>query len=840
MPTRLPRKLVHRGVVEAAAFFIDQELTGSTEAARRIIALWTRGVRVYRVADGFLISLASPARVDCDQSPGAPCISVRGFLSGAPLAKDELDALEAPSGALIIMKGGREIVEPLTDTRLESPEQWLAVECFEVVGLLPLGGTASGPRLAAEAVPFDARAKLEGVPAEARELREIMEALRTRASRAGKPAQQVSGGRVRAFFARVLREVGGYYADLLGLRASEGAASPPVRSSSPGAVSGRRAEKQGIFFKLRMLATRLLLTSGLGNLLGRQQARYLGRLIEMFERGDLNEALKHAIPLGGSGSESALLALLAPRPRATLSISPAQTRATSSISVGDQLMDYLRRLYRGSFERLEAQGKIEEAAFVLAELLQANEEAVSFLERHGRLRLAAEMAEARRLPPGLVVRQWFVAGDVERAVAIARRTGAFADAVQRLAQNKPDLAKKVRLLWAGSLADAGDYASAADIVWMFPDSRHLALGWLDRSIELGGPAGARSLAKKLEAVPAEFERLRDHAVTLLEDESLDGWASRTALAEALPMRAGAPEVRAVARAAVRALVRDSAAFEGSVRQGLVKQLIEVTGDGALRADLPAVPNRMGLSLAERTEPINITIDLADAGTLAVSDAAFLHNGRALVALGESGAKLLTRDGRTVAHFDVPAHKLVVSDNGSRAIALAPRGEQWRLSRLDLLTGSSVEWCDARIEAFAADYDGSMWFIAAGGDFYAIDVGGRRFDALWRVPEVGGSVLAVARSRSVCRFLTSGPSGQEQWVYELPSLALRSRGRFPGVETQTFSNSSGSIEDEVWFEPAHVSLSKDGLVADASLPDHYGDLESGFFIRVSSAQSVVLH
>ena len=49
----------------------------------------------------------------------------------------------------------------------------------------------------------------------------------------------------------------------------------------------------------------------------------------------------------------------------------------------------LRRLYREAFHRLESQDRVEEAAFLLAEGLHAHEEAVSFLERHGRLRLAA-------------------------------------------------------------------------------------------------------------------------------------------------------------------------------------------------------------------------------------------------------------------------------------------------------------------------------------------------------------------------------------------------------------------------------------------------------------------
>ena len=72
----------------------------------------------------------------------------------------------------------------------------------------------------------------------------------------------------------------------------------------------------------------------------------------------------------------------------------------------------------------EAQGKIERAAWVYAELIGDAEEAVQVLERGGKLREAAEVAEKKELAPGLIVRLWFQAGEVERALAIARRTHA--------------------------------------------------------------------------------------------------------------------------------------------------------------------------------------------------------------------------------------------------------------------------------------------------------------------------------------------------------------------------------------------------------------------------------
>jgi hypothetical protein len=176
----------------------------------------------------------------------------------------------------------------------------------------------------------------------------------------------------------------------------------------------------------------------------------------MFERGDLGEALRHAIPLGGAQIESKPIALGIPSARERLDIEPDAAAPGSSYAFGAELYAEMQRLYRRAFERLDAQGRVDEAAFVLAELLRTDAEAVSYLERHGRARLAAELAEVRGLAPGLVVRQWFLARDVDRAVAVARAHGAFADAVDRLerAQKKQE-ARALALCWAEDLAEAG-------------------------------------------------------------------------------------------------------------------------------------------------------------------------------------------------------------------------------------------------------------------------------------------------------------------------------------------------------------------------------------------------
>src|SRR6185369_5772372 len=260
------------------------------------------------------------------------------------------------------------------------------------------------------------------------------------------------------------------------------------------------------------VAMRLLHTSRLARLLGRRQAEYLGKMMDMFERGDLNEALKHAIPLSDLSPLEQQPAFGVPSPRNSLSIRPWQGVSSRSIGLDGGFMAHLHQLYRSTFARLVAQKRIEEAAFVLAELLRANQEAVAFLERHGKLTLAAELAEARKLAPGIVVRQWFLAGDIQRAVGIARRERAFADAVLRLEKTHKKQADKLRLVWADSLAEGGNYAGAVDVIWPIQSERVRAREWMDRAIETGGPVAGRMLARKVTVAPEDFDDIRHRAL----------------------------------------------------------------------------------------------------------------------------------------------------------------------------------------------------------------------------------------------------------------------------------------------------------------------------------------
>ncbi|HEX5601789.1 MAG TPA: bpX6 domain-containing protein [Pyrinomonadaceae bacterium] len=794
-----PRKVAHKGRVEAAGFLFDTDLIGVAETRRRILNLWESGVQVFADGPNYFVRLSSAVRVDSAHSVATPLIKIEDVLSALPLSKDEFELLQAPSHAVVFAKGGVVQVVQLSSSSAESPERWLDVAAFKVVEVSSLGATFAEPKVMGEPLPFDARAKLDGVPAEAEGRQEAIAAIKSAAS--GKCEQ--SGDWNAA------QQLTGWLGGFIGFIASE--ISQRLRSQNSARyttlqhTSSDHGPQNGWLTRLGM---RLLHTSRLSRVLGRRQAAYLSKMMEMFEHGDLNEALKHAITLGDLSSLSQRPALGVPSPRNNLSIFPWQGRSSTSIGLGSDVMSYLYQLYRASFQRLEAQNRIEEAAFVLAELLRANEEAVAFLERHGKLKLAAELAEGRELPPGLVVRQWFIAGDIKRAVEIARRTHAFADAVLRLEKTNKEQAENLRVVWAVSLAEAGNYTGAVDVIWPITAHWRTALKWMDKAIEVGGAVTGRMLARKVTIVPDEFEDIRRRALSFLEDESYELLETRTAFAEALANEPNTREARTLARVAARAVLRDAGQHTSAVTAKQFTRLVNFSGDGPLRTDVPQFP-------VESDQPVTPLLSIkcvaADCGTIPVHDALLLPNGRLLVALGEIGARLITRDGRTVTHFDQPAEKLVISDNGARAIALARRGEVWRLSRLDLIEWRSEDWCDAEIDAFAPNYDGSLWFLGAKGDFYAIDAHSKNFEALWRVPEAGIRVVSVARCDSSCSFLTNSNefTDVEQWIYRLPLLTLRNR-------------TAPSLPNNVIRLNYCTAFSPDGVYVDQSL---YGVVDS---------------
>lgn len=761
-----PRQLLHRGVVAPNGWLLQGEWLDEAEVRRRALSLWEPGCQLYEVSGGLLLRITRPRTVDCAGVMALPLTESEGVLYATSLQADERATIDPPTGSVVLVQAGEAFAEPVV--RRIDPADWLGLDNFELRAVEPIGAPAIPPPVIIEPTPVIDRAKLAttiGAPPD--EMNDVAAALSkaARGERAGEPA--TASGRGESWRVRLSRW--GRRARSI-LRSLAGSAS---KRSDSGARATAGAPSS-FWAALRRLFARAIYWSRLGRLLGRRQAAYLAEMMDLLRRGEL-EGLRRAIPLDSDPlSPSSRPALGVPSRREGLEISLTRRQPAAGYALANELFGEIRTLYNAVFARLAREGRIDEAAFVLAELLRSNEEAVAFLEQHGRYRLAAELAESRDLPAGLVVRQWFLAKDIRRAIRMAEERGAYADAVARLERTHRREAQLLRMLWAERLASRGDYGSAVEVAWPITEARRLIGGWIDRAMEVGGVVAARLLVRRLQAVPTEFDAMRDRAVDLLSNSAPAGLAERraflTALGEAPPARELAP----LARIALRAQLRDAARFGGGGGQKKVRELLmRQAADGALRADLPPLPASVP------TAAVRLDIPALDRGTLAIHDVLRLPSGNLLIALGELGVRLLRPDGRVIAHFDMPAHALVGSDHGDRALTLATRGETVRVGRIDVLARRAQPWTDLRVRGFARDFDGVTWFIADETTVSAIDVEGEQPRARWRLNLVEGIPMRLTRDANNLSFAVLGSEGAELWTYELSQMVLRSRRAFDG-------------------------------------------------------------
>ncbi|WP_030393064.1 bpX6 domain-containing protein [Kitasatospora purpeofusca] len=642
------------------------------------------------------------------------------------------------------------------------------------------------------------------------------------------------GGIVYASIAAALA-----YGALFGRRAARdggGATTGHAATAAPAPAGGtpapapRRARRPW----LGDLLARLTLRTPAAHLLHHRHARYLRDLTRAFEQHRWDDALRDALPLAdrergdtAAGRPWFSLALpkrfagqLRPTPHP---VGPAATNAFS----GRTVHQHLTELYRAAAERLERQGRFDEAAFVLADLLAAPAEAVALLERHDRLTQAAELAEGRELAADLVVRLWWRSGDRARAVRTAHRRGAFATAVERLAATDPQAARALRAAWAEHCRAAGDRLGAVEAAWPDEALRPSVAADLRDAVALGGPTRGRALPHLL-AMPQLFVLEAGSATRALARAVLDGdgdpnATGRSVLAATLARLPAADPAtdRELATAAARAAVRDGGLGGGVAEHSLFDRLL-ARADPLTAADLPRprpLPRPVGAA------PAYTAVDRP--GTLPVLDAVLLASGSLLVACGQAGARLLAPDGRTRAHWDTPTDRLVLADHGGGALLVTDHGpDLLGLAHLDLATRTVRPWTTLRARHLAPSYDGHRLIAAADGGIVVLDTTAPRPVAVWR--ELGGEerlLGGITRTAGGCAALVRSPSTArspltEVWRWDLPGWELRARQRVDDALTDLLSRTDPADT------PDPVVLAAGGLLTVEPLPAGLLDPDGG--------------
>ena len=816
------------------------------EPTRRalVLGLWRAGCTLLRFDAGDLLRFATPFDHRCETLPGWPLQRIGGVLCSADVAPQQLAGF---GGAEVLLAIGAEwrSLRAADATPLD-PASWLDVS----IGLVEMADCRLPPaeRVVVAPPARDLREVLgPSVPdAPAAETSRLLKALAERrqhedaadARRGGKPARglrsNVDGGAARAAsgvavtvlvlaLIRVLlappdtdasHGIGFPTAALaafgfLAFRflARGGQAAAPARAAASGPrkrsawreLPARALRSKVVPQRWRDWAARLAMTTGLSKLLGAQHSAYMRRMLKMFDDGHLDEALRHAIPLGGDGgSLGQAFGRLTPRQQLALR---QQRGATSSIGVGDDLERHLRALYRRTFEQLDRQNRIDEATFVLAELLNARQEALDYLEKHGRFAQAAELALGWDMPPAQIVRLHALAGDWRTALLVARRDDAFAPAVALLEKRWPEAAVRLRKEWAESLVARGLWLQAVHVVWHLESERTRAAEWLQVAEAGGGTMAARALALRAQCLP---ETLLTHAafIDALRDDP--AWTDeRLAFAQELQQLPSpiASSARRLAALVAGALLADLAGPSRPEAPALARRLVEIAGDAALSADMPPSewPGTAARRLAGREDTVGWFAP--EAGTHAILDAVALPDGEFLVALGEAGAVRLDARGQWRARFAVPATQLVIAADGRVALALAQRERVWRVSRLDLVRGQSQDLGMHEFDAFARSFDGIGWSVAIDRRVQVLDTTSGLREVLWQVADLPGKVVALDAFDAVEIWVMRDGTAAHQWVYALPGRRLLRRDELPPADPR-------AVQHVVWRGVGVVEFTQD--------------------------------
>jgi len=715
------REYLQHGRVTASAVVIDAGLVGVPEAQRRVMDLYQPGTQVQTLDQRrWLVTFPEPQVLEAALAPGMLLVDRSGRLIGAPELGASVDDLAYWSGGSIHISHRPAL--PTVD-----PSGWLDVAALPIQPLtavtLPLQRSPEDPP---PAKALDLR-KLAHVPQRSAASVAIGQELATgRSARAGRGTGTGTGG-----------------AAVAGLLARS-------RAAFSSALAG------------------LVLRSPLAGEVSRRHAKYLEELTKEFGSGDLEEALRNAIPLGGLGGSA--MSLRVPQRRSELRIGFQRAGARGRVPYGLSVYQHLQQTYRRAAERLEQAGRIDEAAFAFAELLNSPAECIALLERHQRFELAAQIAEDRKLDPTLVVRLWWLAGNRDRAVSLARRHNVFSSAIERLNAADPVHGRELRLEWVKALEGAGNLVGAVEAGWPDPQVRHLLTGLVERGLGLGGPSGAAMHAYLLglQSTDEAATRVRD----LLESIDPVDWSTLRAFLVALADSPSEPVLdREICTLALRALVRSGRRDWDAATTRAYREL-RSRADPTLVADLPATGgSARGAAVVECPELLP--------GLVPIFDAAPMPDGRTLVALGETGCRLVTPDGRTAARWTVPTHRIVMADHGGTALLISRRGDLEAIHVLDLTTRKVRYYGAIRATEWADTYDGSIWaVVGAGIAFY--DMLADEPSVIWRELEPTAICRRLARdARAMTALVLIGEEkGKkrhlELWTWELPGMRLLRR------------------------------------------------------------------
>lgn len=712
-----------------------------------ILKHWQKEAQIYRFKQGDLLCYRDVRRLYCEKVVGWPMIRLGRTYCSAPLESIEIATL--PPADVWLVRSGQVEVMHFSNAEKVSLSDWINIEEYDFQDTYDCYDPLILNQTELLAKTQNVRSLLgDKIPPASNEQQQFLQAAKN------KVLSNKSVGSSGSLTSLASKLLGGL-----------------ISKKTTSAITNNDPQKglSQVSHWQRWLA-KLAMTSGISSIMGRQHANYIRRMMELFESGDIENALRHALPLGNDeDSQQQLLGRL--QARQNLNINQSYSGGGASIGVNSQLQQYLQQLYRQQFTRLDQAGRIDEALFVLAELLQVRQEALDYLEKHQRYQQAAELARSWRFPAAQIIRLYCCSGDWQTAVTVARLENGFASAVLLLELKWPDAAKRLRIEWAQSLAEQGKWLEAVDAVWSLPEQQNQAQQWLLNAESAGGQLAARALVKRALLLPDTLDIYQPYLLKLIQ--TTERYQERAALIlELLAVQQHTPASRGLIKVLVRTMISDQFSGHAQLTGNEITKLIALSGDKVLKNDLPQgkFPAPELINFEQQKKVIDIIAP--EAGLYEIYDAAVLLDQRYLIALGEAGAAIVNSTGQIVSRFSVPAYRIVLAHSRQVALVLARRDEIWLVNKLDLVLHTVTELGMVKMDVYAQQFDGIIWSIADGNHIRVVDVE-RNMGTLWQVNDLPGNVTAVNTTMKEEQWLIMAKE-PEFWRYSLPERRLTAR------------------------------------------------------------------
>lgn len=538
----------------------------------------------------------------------------------------------------------------------------------------------------------------------------------------------------------------------------------PNHSSLP----ERQKTEQSKPSRWRFYLSLFTIFSKLSHLITSRQANYLEKMLKKFESGDLLDALRYAIPINGNG-RSVGQSFGVPKPRDKLSLSESVYGDALSISIDDALEKRLQLLYRQSFEKLANQNKIEEAVFVLVELLNNLKQGIEFLEQHKRYKQAMELAIARDAEPELIVKLCCLANDWDKAVMVARRDNIFANAILLLTKEQPELANKLRVEWAKTLAEKAEWIAAIEAIWPLAEFRYLAEQWFYHIDKFN----AKAIVKRFILLPDSMDQLEESLLIIKNHP--DYYQTRLDIAEQiLEHQHDIVKLRGLLRILINVIIADVITYPNNLTKPDITKLIALTKDEALKIDIPVSSLKFIRHQALWESTCLLRFSCPEVGYRTIYNMVALTNNNYLLALGEAGIIMVNNQGKQLAHFMIVAEKLVISYNRLQVLILAKRDDYYRIHKLDLSTRESVDLGVIRFKLYHPLFDGINWTIVHDNCIEVINIS-NRLSVVWRVDLSPNSIIQMVKKDDRETYLTINQLQKiELFSYSLPEHRLIQR------------------------------------------------------------------